>query len=141
MTTPTCVRFENRIFYFILLILNGLDLPGLCAQFLSSLLTQNLFNVITTSSGKAALDTLLKEHVDLVMSDVMMPDMDGLHLVKAIRERPDWRTLPIILLSARADKDAQIGGIQAGADDYIAKPFSTKVCAREKGVAKKLIDA
>src|SRR5207245_2395110 len=62
----------------------------------------------------------------LVLSDVMMPNLDGLGLVRALRENPETRTLPVILLSARAGQEASLEGLAAGADDYLAKPFTSQ---------------
>jgi signal transduction histidine kinase len=63
---------------------------------------------------------------DLVLSDVMMPRLDGFGLLKALRADPRTSRLPIILLSARAGEEAAVGGLDAGADDYLAKPFSAR---------------
>jgi signal transduction histidine kinase len=69
----------------------------------------------------------LKEYrPDLVLADVMMPGMDGFELLQALRSDPDTRTLPVILLSARAGEEAQVEGMAAGADDYLIKPFSAR---------------
>ena len=61
---------------------------------------------------------------DLVISDVMMPGMDGLQLVAALRAEPRTAAVPVLLLSARAGQEASIEGLQAGADDYLVKPFA-----------------
>ena len=63
---------------------------------------------------------------DLVLSDVMMPALDGFGLVSALRSHPQTRTVPVILLSARAGEEARIEGLQSGADDYLVKPFTAR---------------
>jgi DNA-binding response OmpR family regulator len=66
------------------------------------------------------------ERPDLLLSDVMMPGLDGFGLVREIRSDPKLAGVPIILLSARAGEDSSIEGLQAGADDYLVKPFSSR---------------
>ena len=93
--------------------------------FLGSLLSPH-YNVQTVSDGREALDAVRDRKPDLVLSDVMMPNLDGLGLVRALREDPQTRTLPVILLSARAGQEASLEGLAAGADDYLAKPFTSQ---------------
>jgi signal transduction histidine kinase len=78
------------------------------------------------ADGQAALEAARRQPPDLVLSDVMMPRMDGVALVKALREDAKTNTIPIILLSARAGEDAVVAGIDTGADDYLVKPFSAQ---------------
>ncbi len=75
---------------------------------------------------------------DLVVADVMMPEVDGLTLVQEIRDDPRLRDLPVILLSARAGDDATVAGLQAGADDYIVKPFSARELVARVGAQLEL---
>jgi len=89
-------------------------------------LLEPYFKVITAPNGKVALDNISKFKPSLVVSDVMMPIMDGNELVREVRNDPVISSTPIILLSARAGQEARIDGIEAGADDYIVKPFSGK---------------
>ncbi|WP_211467111.1 ATP-binding protein [Collimonas silvisoli] len=74
--------------------------------------------------GQAALDSALEGPPDLVLSDVMMPRMDGVALLRALRADARTSTVPVILLSARAGEEAIIAGLEIGADDYLVKPFS-----------------
>jgi CheY-like chemotaxis protein len=71
-------------------------------------------SVVTAADGAAALDLIQRNKPDLVLSDVMMPKLDGFGLLKAIRSRPELRTIPVILLSARAGEDSRIEGLDAG---------------------------
>ena len=93
--------------------------------FLGSLLSPH-YDVQTVSDGREALEAVRDRKPDLVLSDVMMPNLDGLGLVRALREDPETRTLPVILLSARAGQEASLEGLAAGADDYLAKPFTSQ---------------
>jgi len=82
--------------------------------------------VTTAENGRIALEQALANPPDLVLTDVMMPEMDGFTLLKRLRENPATSTMPIILLSARAGDEARIEGLQNGADDYLIKPFSAR---------------
>ncbi|HEY5430385.1 MAG TPA: SpoIIE family protein phosphatase [Solirubrobacteraceae bacterium] len=82
------------------------------------------FDVEAVEDGAAALAVTRERKPDLLISDVMMPGLDGYDLLDAVRSSPDTRDLPVILLSARAGEEAAIRGLQAGADDYLPKPFS-----------------
>ncbi|HEX5281866.1 MAG TPA: response regulator [Micropepsaceae bacterium] len=88
------------------------------------LLRQAGYEVMLSEDGAAALDAAGKHAPDLIVTDVMMPRMDGFALLKALRERPDLHDVPVILLSARAGEEARTEGLVAGADDYLTKPFS-----------------
>ncbi|MGQ0624241.1 MAG: response regulator [Sporichthyaceae bacterium] len=83
------------------------------------------FDVEAVADGEAALFAARRVAPDLLLSDVMMPGLDGFALLAEIRNDPDLRTLPVILLSARAGQESSVEGLAAGADDYIAKPFSS----------------
>jgi PAS domain S-box-containing protein len=78
------------------------------------------------ADGEEAWSFIKRRCPDLVIADVMMPKMDGLALLQAIRTKPDRRRIPVVLLSARAGDEARIEGLQAGADDYLVKPFSAR---------------
>lgn len=85
------------------------------------------YRVVEAADGLEALGTARRELPDLVVSDVMMPGMDGNDLVRALRADPDFGGVPILLLSARGSAEAQIEGLQRGADAYLVKPFSSAV--------------
>ena len=84
------------------------------------------FTVLTAVNGIDALQKMQDQVPQLVVSDVMMPDMDGIQLLKAIKENKKYERIPVILLTARAGEESRIEGYQIGADDYLVKPFSTK---------------
>ncbi|WP_229520384.1 MULTISPECIES: ATP-binding protein [Massilia] len=76
------------------------------------------------ADGQAAFELALADPPDLLLSDVMMPKLDGFGLIAQIRASEELRLLPVMLLSARAGEEAKVEGLQAGADDYLVKPFS-----------------
>ncbi|MBB4638966.1 ATP-binding protein [Longimicrobium terrae] len=84
------------------------------------------WHVDTVPDGVAALAAVQARLPDLVLSDVMMPGLNGFELLQALRANPRTRELPVLLLSARAGEESRIEGMQAGADDYLAKPFSAR---------------
>mgnify|MGYP001162074420 CR=1 FL=1 len=94
-------------------------------QYLESLLNQR-YQVTPCGDGQAALEQARQTRPDLVLADVMMPRMDGFGLLRALREDKDLRDVPVILLSARAGEESRIEGLDAGADDYLVKPFSAR---------------
>ena len=85
-----------------------------------------LYDVIAIGDGEQALETALIYRPDLVVADVMMPHLDGVAFLKALRACPRTAMIPVVLLSARAGEEAKIEGLDAGADDYLAKPFSAR---------------
>lgn len=77
-------------------------------------------------NGKAALNAIRTKLPDLILSDVMMPEMDGFELLDALQKDKRLKNIPVILISARAGEEAKMEGLQAGADDYLSKPFSAR---------------
>ena len=84
------------------------------------------YHVELVADGRAALDRIRAGAPDLVLADVMMPALDGFGLLTAIRADERSRSIPVVLLSARAGDEARIEGLQAGADEYLVKPFSAR---------------
>jgi signal transduction histidine kinase len=85
------------------------------------------FDVVAVEDGRAALDSVQTAGpFDLVLTDSMMPRLDGFGLLKALRDDARTRPLPVVMLSARAGEEASVEGLEAGADDYLVKPFSTR---------------
>ena len=103
------------------------------------------WDVETVGDGDAALDAALAHPPDLILADVMMPGLDGFELLRALKADPRTHTVPVVLLSARAGEESRIEGLDAGADDYLVKPFSARelvarvgghlAAARERGEA------
>ena len=84
------------------------------------------YDVEAVGDGLSALSAAAARLPDLVLSDVMLPGMDGFTLLQALRASPRTATVPVILLSARAGDEAKLEGLQSGADDYLVKPFSAR---------------
>jgi signal transduction histidine kinase len=84
------------------------------------------FDVVPAANGRAALEAAAQRLPELVLTDVMMPEMDGFALLAALRQNPATRLIPVIILSARAGEEARIEGLDAGADDYLTKPFTAR---------------
>ncbi|WP_322551418.1 response regulator transcription factor [Flavobacterium psychraquaticum] len=90
-------------------------------------LTQEGYQVITASNGKEAIFKAKKELPQLIIMDVMMPEMDGIEACETIRRMPELQDTIITFLTARSEDYSQVAGFDAGADDYIAKPIKPKV--------------
>ena len=84
------------------------------------------WHIETAPDGESALERIEQRAPDLVLSDVMLPKIDGFALLRALREHPNTRAIPVILLSARAGEEAIVEGLGAGADDYLVKPFAAR---------------
>ena len=95
-------------------------------QYVTGLLSAAGYEVQAVGDGQAGLEAVHAALPDLVLTDVMMPRLDGFGLLRALRADKRTRNLPIILLSARAGEEAAMGGLDAGADDYLLKPFSAR---------------
>lgn len=85
------------------------------------------YRVIDVSDGQAALSYLSNEYPDLILSDVMMPGIQGDELCRLVKDNPNTSGIPFILLTAKVNHDATVEGLKKGADDYIPKPFSTEI--------------
>jgi len=91
---------------------------------LEFLLKREGFEVLVAADGEAALQMIAEHHPDLVLLDVMMPKRNGYEVCQRMRERPDWRGIKIIMLSAKG-RDVEVSkGVSLGADLYVTKPFS-----------------
>lgn len=104
--------------YQILLVEDNEELLSLMKQLLIT-----KYKIYTATNGKEALDIISKKDVDLVVSDVMMPVMDGTELTKTIKSNPDYCHLPVILLTAKAREEDRVEALQIGADEFVPKPF------------------
>lgn len=134
----------------VLVVEDNADLRG----FLTRLLEPS-WQVLQAADGRAALEIVRRQRPDLVLSDVMMPELDGYGLLRELRADPVTEAIPVILLSARAGEGATIEGLDAGADDYLPKPFSShellarvrsnlelaKLRTRESGFRRAVVDS
>jgi DNA-binding response OmpR family regulator len=82
------------------------------------------YRVIRASDGQEALDLALAEHPDLAVLDIMMPKLDGCEVTRSLRSHPETADMPVILLTARVQDGDVTRGLEAGATDYVKKPFS-----------------
>lgn len=96
-------------------------------QLVSYNLIKSGFNVTCADSGEEALQKLSQEQVDLMVLDLMLPGKDGYEVCRAVRNQEATKALPIIMLTAKSEEDDIIAGLECGADDYVAKPFSPRV--------------
>lgn len=85
------------------------------------------YHVYTASNGLEALDVLKDKEVDLILTDVMMPEIDGIKLCKSLKQNIKTCHIPVIILSARSNTEDQLQGLEVGADDYLPKPFTFSV--------------
>jgi len=89
-------------------------------------LTMEGYSILTASDGEEALRVIDSERPDLVVLDIMMPKLDGYEVCRRLRQDEQFQELPVILLSAKGRPVDREAGLQAGADDYITKPFSPR---------------
>ncbi|MEP5341550.1 MAG: two-component regulator propeller domain-containing protein [Algibacter sp.] len=107
--------------YTILVVENEVDIQNFLMTELSA-----KYNILIANNGVEALDKIKLKEPDLIVSDVMMPEMDGYELCEKIKSAPESCHIPVLLLTALGDNDNLIKGLEYGADDYISKPFSLK---------------
>jgi two-component system chemotaxis response regulator CheY len=93
-------------------------------KFVSVALTMQGFTVMTACDGMDALEKLPHAQVDLVITDLNMPNMDGFELIKALRENPGYKDLPVIILTSLTDHSSKDRGAGLGVNSYLVKPFS-----------------
>ena len=97
------------------------------------------FRVVSCHDGKSALHMADKEHPDLILLDLMLPHIDGLEVCKTLKKEDKTASIPIIMLTAKAQETDKIVGLELGADDYVAKPFSPgELIARIKAVLRRM---
>jgi two-component system, OmpR family, alkaline phosphatase synthesis response regulator PhoP len=101
-------------------------------------LAQERFKVLEAEDGEQALKILQREKPNLVILDLMLPGLSGLELCKILRERPQTAQLPILMLTAKAGEADKVIGLEIGADDYLAKPFSPReMVARVRAILRR----
>ena len=97
------------------------------------------FKTLSAHNGEDGLDMARKENPDLILLDLMLPEMDGLDVCKAIKNEAKTSHIPIIILTAKAQETDKIVGLELGADDYMTKPFSPReLMARIKAVLRRM---
>jgi two-component system, chemotaxis family, chemotaxis protein CheY len=100
------------------------DFPTM-RRILKNVLKQiNMYNTLEAGNGKEALDLLRKEKIDLIICDLLMPEMTGMELLQACKDDPQISQIPFIMVTAEAQKKAVMEAIKAGVDNYITKPFT-----------------
>jgi DNA-binding response OmpR family regulator/nitrogen-specific signal transduction histidine kinase len=115
---PSTFDTPNEDFYNLLIVEDNEELLMLMKTLLNS-----KYNVMTASNGKQAMEIIQKEQLDMIISDVIMSEMDGNELTRQIKSNEEWSHLPIILISANNSEEARKESMLIGADDYITKPF------------------
>lgn len=103
-------------------------------------LESNGYKVYTAYDGKEALKLVEEKNVDLIILDLMMPDIDGLEVCKSLKRKENTDKIPIIMLTAKGEEFDKILGLELGADDYITKPFSVReLMARVKVILRRAV--
>ncbi|KOS08344.1 histidine kinase [Flavobacterium akiainvivens] len=110
---------ETATLPVLLMVDDNIDFCELIADSLSS-----YYTVLTAHNGFEALEKLQENDINLVISDVMMPEMDGIELCRRIKTNIEWSHIPVLLLTARTAEEYKIEGLEIGADDYLTKPFN-----------------
>lgn len=104
-------------------------------ELLEELLTAEGFTVVTAADGASALEELTRAQADLVLSDVMMPGLNGFELCERIKNNPETYLIPVVLITALCDKQDRIEGIKVGADDFLTRPVDrTELLARVRSL-------
>jgi two-component system phosphate regulon response regulator PhoB len=101
-------------------------------------LSKEGYQVSCAASGGEALKSVRADPPDVILLDLMLPDMDGLEVARRLRSDPDTRNVPIVMLTAKGEESDIVTGLELGADDYVTKPFSRKVrVARLRAVLRR----
>ncbi len=93
-------------------------------EWLVAVLRKEGYTVLTAPDGKEAIRQVSSDAPDLVLLDVILPDMDGLEVLRIVKARSEDQFIPVIILSVKADLDSKVAGLRIGADDFLAKPFA-----------------
>jgi phosphate regulon transcriptional regulator PhoB len=105
-------------------------------------LAQERFKVLTAEDGEQALKVIQREKPHLVVLDLMLPGLSGMEVCKILRDRPETAKLPILMLTAKAGEADRVVGLEMGADDYLAKPFSPReMVARVRAILRRANNA
>ncbi len=110
-------------------------------QFVSSILVENGYEVFTASDGRQALDMIRELKPDLVILDLIMPYRDGYEVIRLLQEKDETRNIPVVILSAKSREEDIIRGLEAGAEDFMIKPFNAlELVARARKVLARTLD-
>lgn len=120
-TTPLATENEKRVAYPTVLIVD--DEPAFRAV-VSEILQLYGYQVYQANGVDEALTILDNHHLDLILTDLMMPDTDGFVLIRKLRRSPDWADIPIVVVTAKAAPDESAAANAAGANYFLTKPFS-----------------
>jgi DNA-binding NtrC family response regulator/signal transduction histidine kinase len=102
-----------------------------------TLMLRDSYDFMTARNGEEGLERMRARRPDIILCDIMMPGMDGHEFLRQVRENPDWQDVSFIFLTARADTEMKVEGLELGADDYIVKPFnSLELLARLKSLLR-----
>ncbi|TPW19180.1 MAG: two-component response regulator [Elusimicrobia bacterium] len=96
-------------------------------ELVTEILTQGGYAVVRAEDGQAAWEAMQRKKVDIAVLDLNMPRMDGLELTRKIRDDAKYKDLPVLLLTVRAMVEDQVSGYDRGSDDYLTKPFDSKM--------------
>ena len=101
-------------------------------------LSKEGFQVICATTGEKAVGITRSEHPDLIVLDLMLPGMDGLEVAKILKNNPETQNIPIVMLTAKGEESDVVTGLELGADDYVAKPFSPRILtARVRAILRR----
>jgi DNA-binding response OmpR family regulator len=102
-------------------------------------LSQAGFDVTTANTGRTALESIQRQAPDMVVLDLMLPDIDGIEVCRTLRQRDSSRRIPIVMLTARGEEVDRVVGFELGADDYVPKPFSPReLVLRVKSIFRRM---
>lgn len=105
---------------------------------LDEALTQAGYLVLRASDGQAALELAVRQHPDVIITDVAMPRIDGIDLCRRLRQDPATAAMPIVMLTAKGEVGDKVLGLEMGADDYVVKPFEVpEILARVKALLRR----
>ncbi|MFK7950672.1 MAG: PleD family two-component system response regulator [Saprospiraceae bacterium] len=104
-------KFKSYLFYFLILISSR------------TIVLQDKYKIILANNGKEGLQQLEKQTPDLILTDLMMPVMNGFEFMKAVKQNEKWQQIPIIALTARSEMSDKLEALRIGIDDYLVKPF------------------
>ncbi|HBL18048.1 MAG TPA: hypothetical protein DD417_15165 [Elusimicrobia bacterium] len=109
-------------------------------ELVTEILTQGGYSVVRAKDGVEAWEFIQKKKVDMAVLDLNMPNMDGMELTRKVRETPRCQSMPILMLTVRALVEDQVSGYERGADDYLTKPFDSKMLlARVKVLERRIL--